>query len=102
MPAKLTTPLNKIKTKPKLILFEYMKESDVSDNHHNDCQRAVIAFANFLGANTTFYDIRSKERITTFLDTKIKSREEDPDRKCNYNLESSSRPSQIFYRMVML
>jgi hypothetical protein len=59
-----------------------MKESDVSDNHHNDCQKAVIAFANFLGANTTFYDIRSKERITAFLDTKIKSREEDPDRKC--------------------
>jgi hypothetical protein len=59
-----------------------MKESDVSDNHHNNCQKAVIALANFFGANTTFYNIRSKERITAFPDTKIKSREEDPDRKC--------------------
>jgi integrase/recombinase XerD len=35
-----------------------------------------------LGENTTFYDINAKEQITAYLDTKIKSVEEDPDKKC--------------------
>jgi integrase/recombinase XerD len=43
--------------------------------------KVVIALANFLGTNTTFYDIKNKEQITAFLDTKIKSREEDTDMK---------------------
>ena len=29
----------------------------------------------------TFYDIKRKDQITAFSDTKIKSIEEDPDRK---------------------
>jgi hypothetical protein len=40
-----------------------------------------MAFANFLGTSTTFYDIKNKEQVTALLDTKIKSREEDPDKK---------------------
>jgi hypothetical protein len=40
-----------------------------------------MAFAKFLGPNVTFYDIQRKEEIIAFLDTKIKSIEEDPDRK---------------------
>jgi hypothetical protein len=35
----------------------------------------------FLGPNNTFYDIKHKERITSFLDTKIKSIEQDPEKK---------------------
>jgi hypothetical protein len=34
-----------------------MKGSDISENHQNNCLKAVIAFANFLGADTT-YDVR--------------------------------------------
>ena len=38
----------------------------------------------------TFYEIKRKEQITQFLDTKIKAQEEDPDRKWittwNHNL----------------
>jgi hypothetical protein len=41
----------------------------------------VIAFANFLGPDVTFYDIMRKDQITAFLDTKIKSLGEDPDKK---------------------
>jgi integrase/recombinase XerD len=40
-----------------------------------------MAFAKFLGSDVTFYDIQRKEVITAFLDTKIKSIEEDPDKK---------------------
>jgi hypothetical protein len=89
MPAKLTTTINKIKTVPnpanaEIIgqFYDYMKEGDVSENHQNNCLKVVITFANYLGTDTTFYEIQSKEQIIAFLDTKIKSREEDPDRKC--------------------
>ncbi len=34
-----------------------------------------------LGTDRTFLDIQLKEQITSFLDTKIKNLEEDPDRK---------------------
>ena len=36
---------------------------------------------NFLVQMLTFYDIKRKDQITAFSDTKIKSIEEDPDRK---------------------
>jgi hypothetical protein len=88
MPAKLTTTLNKIRTVPNPIKAEiigefyvYMKGNDVSENHQNNCLKVVIAFANFLGTNITFYDMKNREQIITFLDTKVKSREQDPDKK---------------------
>jgi hypothetical protein len=58
-----------------------MKGSDVSENHQNNCLKVVIALANFLGTDITFYDIKNREQITAFLDTKVKSREQDPDKK---------------------
>jgi len=88
MPAKLTTTINKIQTVPNPVnaeiigqFYHYMKSNDVSENHQNNCLKVVIAFSKYLGTNTTFDDIKSKEQITAFLDTKIKSREEDPDKK---------------------
>jgi hypothetical protein len=36
---------------------------------------------NFLAHRLPFYDVKRKEEIIAFLDTKIKSVEEDPDRK---------------------
>ena len=41
----------------------------------------VIAFANYLGKEISFYDIKDKEQVTSFLDTKIKGSEEDPDKR---------------------
>ncbi len=36
-------------------------------------------FANCINSNTTFFDIQTREQIIKFLDTKIKTIEEDPD-----------------------
>jgi hypothetical protein len=41
----------------------------------------VIAFAFFIGKDATFYNIKSKDQICSFLDTKVKSQEEDPDKR---------------------
>jgi hypothetical protein len=58
-----------------------MKSNGASERHQNNNLKAVIAFANFLGTDTTFLEIQLKEQITSFLDTKIKNVEEDPDKK---------------------
>ena len=43
--------------------------------------KVVIDFANFLGPDTTFYNINKKEQITLFLNKKIKSSDIDPDKR---------------------
>jgi integrase/recombinase XerD len=58
-----------------------MHDNGASERHQNNALKAVIGYAKFLGENMTFYDINSKEQITAYLDTKIKSAEEDPDKK---------------------
>jgi hypothetical protein len=40
----------------------------------------VIAFANYLGKEISFYDVKDKEQVTSFLDT-IKGSEEDTDKR---------------------
>ena len=88
MPIKLTTTISKIaslsnSTNSALIneFYQYMKSNGSSERHQNNNLKAVIAFANFLGTDTTFFDVQLKEQITSFLDTKIKNLEGDPDRK---------------------
>jgi hypothetical protein len=50
-----------------------MHDNGASERHQNNALKAVIGYAKFLGENMTFYDINSKEQITAYLDTKIKS-----------------------------
>jgi hypothetical protein len=107
MPAKLTTTINNIQTVPNPTngeitneFYHYMKSCDVSENHQNNCLKVVIAFANFLGADTTFYDIKNREQITAFLDTKVKSREEDPDKKWVTTWNHYLNRIRLFFRWL--
>ena len=58
-----------------------MKDNTTSERHQNSNLKAIIAFAGFLGSETTFYQISSKEQIMKFLDTKIRSNSEDLDQR---------------------
>jgi hypothetical protein len=49
-----------------------MESNGASERHQNNNLKAIIAFANFLGTDTTFLDVQLKEQIMSFLDTKIK------------------------------
>lgn len=87
MPTKLTT-ISKIASLPNstnsaLIneFHQYMKSNGASERHQNNNLKAVIAFANFLGTDTTFLDVQLKEQIMSLLDTKIKNVQEGPDKK---------------------
>ena len=89
MPVKLTTTIKKIESIPNSInstllneFFQYMKSNGASESHQNNNLKVLNSFAHFLGPNVSFYDIKQKDMITSFLDTKIKSLEEDPDKKC--------------------
>jgi integrase/recombinase XerD len=88
MPTKLSTTVSKIQTIPNAInasiieeFHKYMKDNDSSERHQNNALKVVIAYAKFLGSDKSFYDIKHKEQITSFLDTKIKSLEQDPDKR---------------------
>jgi integrase/recombinase XerD len=88
MPVKLTTTIKKIASIPNSInstllseFCQYMKSNGASESHQNNNLKALISFAHFLGS-VTFSDIKRSEMVISFLDTKIKSFEEDPDKKC--------------------
>ena len=88
MPTKLSTTVSKIggipnRTNGAIVeeFHKYMKDNDSSERHQNNALKVVIAYAKFLGSDTTFYDVKQREHITSFLDTKIKSVEQDPDKK---------------------
>lgn len=50
-----------------------MRNNSSSEHHQNNNLKAVIAFGNFFGSGKSFYDIKRKEEVLDFLNTKIKS-----------------------------
>jgi integrase/recombinase XerD len=89
MPIKLTTLLNSIttsvpnQTNASMIseFYYFMKDNGTSESYQKNNLKTVISFARYLGNSTKFYDIQRKEQIISFLDTKVKSNDVDPDRK---------------------
>jgi integrase/recombinase XerD len=88
MPTTLTTTISKIQLVPNSInasliteFHKYMVSNGASQRHQNNTLKMVIAFAKYLGPTCTFYDLHRPEQIIPFLDTKIKSESEDPDRR---------------------
>jgi hypothetical protein len=86
MAMTLSTTLSHITTVPnssnsKIIIefYHYMKSIGTSENYQNQNLKAIIVYAKFLGPDIAFNDIQKREQIVTFLDTKIKSNDIDPD-----------------------
>jgi integrase/recombinase XerD len=95
MPVRLSTTVNKIASLPNstnaaLIseFYQYMKNNGASDSHTNNSLKTNMVFAKFLGPDLSFYDVKTKEQITAFLDTMIKTVQEDPDKKCHHRSPS--------------
>jgi hypothetical protein len=89
MPALLSTTVKHIRDKlPHSVNSEliqhfhsYMKSNTTSERHQNNNLKAIIGYAEFLGSDTTFYQISSREQVVKFLDTKIKSNSEDSEQR---------------------
>ena len=88
MPLKLSTTIGKIQNIPNFKnieiineFLEYMRNNGSSEHHQNNNLKVVIAFGNFIGNDNPFLDINKKEQILAFLNTKVKSYDEDPDKR---------------------
>ena len=88
IPVKLETTLNNIQlldseNNSKLIyeFYLYLRSVNTSESYQNQNIKALINMAKFYGKNIEFIQVSKKEEILSFLNTKIKNKEEDPDGK---------------------
>lgn len=88
MPFTLKTITSKIETVPNTVnrgliaqFYENMKERDVSNNHKINNLKVVMSYAYYLGPETSFHEIDKRDEILSFLDTKKRAIEGDPDKK---------------------
>jgi integrase/recombinase XerD len=107
MPAKLITTINKIQTVPNQTnsaiiheFYQYMDSTDSSIHHKNNNLKVIIAFANFLGSNVTFHEIRKKEQILAFLNTKVKDSDSDPEKRWITTWNHYLNRIRLFFRWM--
>ena len=88
MPVRLSTTVGNISSIPNSansrIIYEFhqnMKSIRISDSNQNGNLKIIIYFARFLGSATDFLGVMKKEQILSFLDTRIKNTEIDPENK---------------------
>ncbi|MDW0120076.1 MAG: hypothetical protein QOK83_09335 [Nitrososphaeraceae archaeon] len=108
MPIKLTTTISKIKNIPNPEnvnavndFLEHMRSNGSSEHHQNNNLKVIIAFGNFLGKNMSYNDIKTKQQVLSFLDTKMKSYDEDPDKKWMTTWNNYLNRLRLFYRWLL-
>jgi hypothetical protein len=74
---KFPTPLANLDA----IVFDFMKIAGTSEKYQNNNRKALIVYSKFLGPSISFYEIENKSQVISFLDTKIKNSEDDPDKR---------------------
>jgi integrase/recombinase XerD len=58
-----------------------MKSIGISESYQNGNLKITIYFARFLGSSTDFLSVKKKEQILSFLNTRIKDTEIDPEKR---------------------
>jgi hypothetical protein len=58
-----------------------MKRAGTSDRYQNNNLKAIIAYSKFLGPSVPFSQVNNNRQVISFLDTKIKNSEDDPDKR---------------------
>jgi integrase/recombinase XerD len=107
MPATLSTTIGNIKNIQNKVnadlvreFYEYMLYNGSSERHQNNSIKAVTAYARFLDPGTDFWQINRKEQLLSFLNTKIKSVEDDPDKKWINSWNDYLRRLKNFFRWL--
>ena len=59
----------------------YLVSRDTSTNYQKDNIKLIHMFAKFIGDSKTLHDIKDQETIVSFLDTRRKNKEEDPEQR---------------------
>lgn len=107
MPMKLSTTIRKIQNIPNPVnvrivndFLDYMRKNGSSEHHQNNNLKVVIAFGKFLGEQYSFYDIKTRQQILGFLDTKVKTSDDDPDKKWITTWNNYLNRMRLFYRWL--
>jgi integrase/recombinase XerD len=80
--------------------LDYIKNNGSSKHHQNNNLEVVLAFSRFLGkVNSLYsiYSIKTKEEILKFLNTKINSYDEDPDKRWITTWNNYRNRIKLFY-----
>lgn len=107
MPVKLETSLKNIQllgnTKNSELIHQfylYLRSVNTSECYQNQNIKALINMAKFFGSDLEFNQISKKEEILSFLDTKIKNKEEDPDGKWMRTWNDYLQRIKYFFRWL--
>ena len=68
-----------------------MKSIGISESYQNGNLKIIIYFARFLGSTTDFLSVKKKEQILSFLDTRIKDTEIDPEKRWTHTRKIAFR-----------
>ena len=85
MPTKLKDTLEKVRKLDKsnsdllIEFYEYLVAARTSERYQSDILKVLVKFSDFI--NDNLMNVQKKEQIFAFLNTKIKSKEEDPEEK---------------------
>ena len=79
--------------------LEYMRNNRSSENHQINNLKCIINLAKWLDG-TVFNEITHRNQITAFLDTKMKSKAEDPDEKWITTWNNYLNRIRLFYRWL--
>lgn len=80
--------------------FNYLKDIDTSENYQNGLLKVIIRYTEYLGPNSSFYQIQDKEQIIKYLDLKRKPIYVDPDKKWITTWNDCLWRIKYFYRWL--
>jgi len=88
MPVKLSTTLVKVdkieNIQNRFLVKQYHKFMDstgASERHQNNNLKVILSYVNYLGKDIFLSRIKTCDSILSFLETKKKAKDEDPDEK---------------------
>jgi hypothetical protein len=86
LPTKLKDTLEKVRkldniSNSDLLIefYEYLRAVRTSERYQSDVLKVLVKFSEFV--NDNLVNIQKKQQVIGFLNTKIKSKEEDPEEK---------------------
>jgi integrase/recombinase XerD len=107
MPVKLSTTAKKIDLVSNRMnrdllreFFQYTQSNGSSESHQNNNLKVMVSFARSLAPSITFFDIKESDLITRFLDSKLKSANDDPDRKSIVTWNDYLGRIKYFFRWI--
>ena len=106
MTIRLDTVLRKVEQMPNKVnsdllkeFYKYMKDNGTSQNYQKGNLKAMIHFAEHIGAATSLFDIDHKQ-VLRFLDKKIKPEQIDPDKKWTTTWNDYHWRLNLFFRWL--